>query len=357
MGVWRKKGKTAAIERVEPKNLCGIKRKGTTYALVLFPIIAAFAAICLGRYVMSPSTVFNILFSHIIPVEVAWTTIEESVVMRIRLPRIMLAALVGAGLSISGASFQGLFGNPLVSPHILGVAAGAGFGAALGILFSGGPLIIQVSALIFGVFAIFITYLISRIRKATPIFMLVLSGVVVGAFFQALISLLKYVADPEDTLPSIVFWLMGSFTGTSHRDLMIGAPLILIGIVVLLLLRWRINILSLGAEEAKALGINVERIKWAVILMATLITAVSVSLSGIVGWVGLIIPHIGRMLVGNNHRKLLPACVSIGAGYMLFIDTIARTATAAEIPLSILTAVIGAPIFAHLLRRTGGKWE
>ncbi|MGV8149245.1 MAG: FecCD family ABC transporter permease [Alkaliphilus sp.] len=333
------------------------KTNWTTVLLILLPFVALFTALCLGRYIIHPNTVFRILFSNILPVEAIWTTIEESVVMRIRVPRVLLALLIGAGLSISGASFQGLFGNPLVSPHILGVAAGAGFGAALGILFSAGPLIIQVSALIFGVIAVLITHLISRIRKATPIFMLVLSGVVVGAFFQALISLLKYVADPEDTLPSIVFWLMGSFTGTSYRDLMIGAPLILIGIVVLLLLRWRINILSLGAEEAKALGINVERTKWAVILMATLITAVSVSLSGIVGWVGLIIPHIGRMLVGNNHRKLLPSCVSIGAVYMLFIDTIARTATAAEIPLSILTAVIGAPVFAYLLRRTGGKWE
>lgn len=344
----------------EKARLCKAKiskEKAIAIAMLGLPIIAIFVSICLGRYIVSPGVVFSILASHVIPMEATWTDIQETVVMQIRLPRIMLAMLVGAGLSISGAALQGLFGNPLVSPHILGVSAGAGFGAALGILTAGHMTVIQTLAVVFGVFAIFITHAISRIRGGTPLFMLVLSGVIVGAFFQALISLLKYVADPEDTLPSIVFWLMGSLTGTSYRDLLIGAPLMLIGITVLLLLRWRINILSLGEEEAKSLGISVEKLKWIVIMAVTLISAVAVSLCGIIGWVGLVIPHIGRMLVGNDHKKLLPACVSIGAVYMLFIDNIARTATAAEIPLSILTAVIGAPFFAYLLRRTGGKWS
>lgn len=349
--------KTVVIEETALQKAREKKEKVITIILLALPIIAVFVSICLGRYVVFPDTVFRILASHIVPMETTWTAIQETVVLQIRVPRIIMAMLVGAGLSISGAALQGLFGNPLVSPHILGVSAGAGFGAALGILIAGQMGVIQLLAVAFGVLAIFITHAISRIRGGTPLFMLVLAGVIVGAFFQALISLLKYVADPEDTLPSIVFWLMGSLTGTSYRDLLIGAPLMLIGIVVLLLLRWRINILSLGEEEAKSLGISVEKVKWTVIMAVTLISAVSVSLCGIVGWVGLVIPHIGRMLVGNDHKRLLPACVSIGAVYMLFIDNLARTATAAEIPLSILTAIIGAPFFAYLLRRTGGKWS
>lgn len=325
-------------------------------SLVLLPILFFFISLCLGRYWVDPATVLNILSSYFIPVTPDWTEIEKSVITNIRLPRLLLAMLVGAGLAISGAGFQGLFGNPLVSPHILGVSAGAGFGAALGILISGQVGTVQALALFFGITAVIATWVISRLKNGTPLFMLVLSGVIVGAFFQALISLVKYIADPEDKLPAIVYWLMGSMSGASYDDLLIGAPLIIGGIVVLLLLRWRINILSLEEEEAQSLGINVQRTRWTVIAASTVITAASVCLCGIVGWVGLVIPHIARMLVGPDHKRLLPACISIGSFYLLFIDDIARTATAAEIPLSILTAIIGAPFFAYLLRRTGGKW-
>ncbi|MEA1961467.1 MAG: iron ABC transporter permease [Bacillota bacterium] len=331
--------------------------KLTTIILVLLPIMVFLISLCLGRYVVSPGTTLNILASHIFPIDQTWSSIEESVIINIRLPRLILAMLVGAGLAISGAGFQGIFGNPLVSPQILGVAAGAGFGAALGILLSGQMFMIQGLAVAFGIIAVVITYMISRMENGTPLFMLVLSGVIVGALFQALISLIKYVADPEDILPTIVYWLMGSLSGASYDDLMIGVPLILGGIIILLLMRWRINVLSLDEDEAKALGINVERSRWIIIVAATLITAVSVSLCGIIGWVGLVIPHIGRMLVGPNHKKLLPVCVSLGSFYLLIIDNIARTATAAEIPLSILTAIVGAPFFAYLLRKTGGKWS
>lgn len=326
-------------------------------ALVVLPIILFFVSICLGRYWVAPGKALSILTAHVFPVEVTWTGLEESVVANLRLPRIILAMLVGAGLAVSGAAFQGLFGNPLVSPDILGVSAGAGFGAALAIMLSGHVVLIQLLALAFGIVAVAITCALSRFKTGTPLFMLVIAGVITGAFFQALISLLKYMADPQDKLPAIVYWLMGSMAGTTYSDLLLAAPLILGGIVVLLLMRWKVNVLSLDEEEARTLGINVQRSRWVVIIAATAITATSVSLCGIVGWVGLVIPHIGRMLVGPDHRFLLPACVSIGAFYLLLIDNVARVATSAETPLSILTAVIGAPFFAYLLRKTEGKWS
>ncbi len=331
--------------------------KKTAVVLVILPIIFFFVSICLGRYLVAPGKVVNILAAQVLPLDVTWSSIEESVVSQIRLPRIIMAMLVGAGLSVSGAAFQGLFGNPLVSPHILGVSAGAGFGAALGILISGQAVVIQFMAISFGTLAVVITYLVSRIKTGTPLFMLVLSGMITQAFFTALISLIKYVADPEEVLPTIVYWLMGSISGVSYDDLWIGAPMILGGIIILLLMRWRINVLSLNEEEARSLGIDVQKSRWIVIIATTLITSAAVSLCGIIGWVGLVIPHICRMLVGPDHRALLPACVSIGSFYLLLIDDIARTATAAEIPLSILTAIVGAPFFAYLLRKTGGKWS
>lgn len=325
-------------------------------ALVVLPIIVFLISICLGRYAISPGTGFSILISRILPIEPTWTTIEESVIIQIRLPRVLLAMLVGSGLAVAGASFQGLFRNPLVSPDILGVSAGAGFGACLGILISGDTILVQSLAFGFGILAVVGAYMIGKLKTGTSLLMLVLAGVIIGAFFSALIGLTKYVADPEEQLPTIVYWLMGSMASASYKDLLWGAPPILIGSLILFLLRWRINILSLGEEEAQSLGVNTQWLRWLVIIAATVITASAVSLCGIVGWIGLIIPHIGRMLVGPNHKVLLPACVSIGAFSLLIIDDVARAATAAEIPLSILTAIIGAPFFAYLLRRTGGRW-
>ena len=334
------------------------KYRVTSLALLILPIILLAASLSVGRFPVSLDTVFNILASHVFPIEQTWTGIEETVVLRIRLPRVLLAMLVGAGLSISGASFQGLFRNPLVSPGLLGVAAGAGFGACLGILMFGGqPIAIKLLAFVFGILAVIGAYMISKLKTGSSLLMLVLAGVIIGAFFTALIGLTQYVADPEEQLPAMVFWLMGSIAGASYRELLWGAPLIIIGSSVLLLLRWRINVLSLGEEEAQSLGINTQWLRWFIIVAATVITASAVAMTGMVGWVGLVIPHVGRMLVGPNHKVLLPASISIGAMYLLVIDNVARAATAAEIPLSILTALIGAPFFAYLLRRTGGRWS
>lgn len=329
------------------------------FSLIALPIIAFFISLCLGRYGVSPGTVFTILAARLpfTSIEPTWSGLEESVVVQLRMPRVILAMLIGAGLSCAGVSLQGLFRNPLVSSHILGVSAGAGFGAALGLLLTEQAAMVQLLALVFGIVAVIIAFLISHQKSGTSLLMLVLSGIIVGALFTALISLIKYVADPEEKLPTIVYWLMGSLAGASYNDIFKGAPLIVVGIVTLYMLRWRLNVLSLSEEEAQSLGINVQRLRWVVITAATVITASAVSLCGIVGWVGLIIPHIGRMLVGPDHKILLPVCISIGAVYLLFIDDLARSVTAAEIPLSILTAIIGAPFFAYLLRKTGGGWK
>lgn len=328
-----------------------------TILIWLVPLVLAVISLGIGRFEVDFTTVVKILASHIFPIEETWTQMEYSVVMTVRLPRIILALLVGAGLSISGAAFQGMFANPLVSADILGVAAGAGFGASIGILLFGNGFITQIMALIFGLAAIGFTYMIGGVGKSLPIFMLVLAGVVTSALFNALISLTKFLADPEEKLPAITYWLMGSLGTASYHDLYLAGPFLLIGMAILIALRWRINLLTLPDDEAKSLGISVNALKWLVIIGATLCTAAAVAIAGIVGWVGLIIPHIARMFVGSNNEKVLPLSLALGGAYLLLIDTLARSLTAAEIPLSILTAIVGAPFFAYLLRRTGGSWS
>ncbi|WP_342559976.1 iron ABC transporter permease [Psychrobacillus sp. FSL W7-1457] len=334
-----------------------MKSKLIKILLWTLPIIVGLISIGVGRYQIDFIVQIQILLSQIVPMEQTWTNMEETVVMNVRLPRIILAMLIGGGLSIAGAAFQGMFANPLVSPDILGVSAGAGFGASIGILLFGNSFTMQIMALVMGMLAIGFTFLIGGVKRDMPIFMLVLAGVVTSALFQALISLVKFLADPEEKLPAITYWLMGSLGTASYSDLMIGGPIILVGILILYVLRWRLNILSLSEEEALSLGVSVNKLKWLVILGATLITAAAVSIAGIIGWVGLIIPHIARMIVGSNNQYVLPTSISIGAVYLLIIDNFARSLTAAEIPLSILTAIIGAPFFAYLLRKTGGGWN
>jgi len=334
-----------------------MKSKLIKFSLWTLPLIFGLISIGIGRFEVDFIVQIKILLSQLFPIEQTWTNMEETVVMNIRLPRILLAMLIGGGLSIAGAAFQGMFANPLVSPDILGVSAGAGFGASIGILLFGTGITMQIFSLLMGMVAIGFTFLIGGSKREMPIFMLVLAGVVTSALFQALISLVKFLADPEEKLPSITYWLMGSLGTASYSDLFIGGPLILTGIIILYVVRWRLNILSLSDEEAKSLGISVIKMKWLVIVGATLITSAAVAIAGIIGWVGLIIPHIARMLVGSNNQYVLPASVSIGAMYLLMIDNLARSLTSAEIPLSILTAIVGAPFFAYLLRKTGGGWN
>lgn len=326
--------------------------------LILLPSALFFVSLFLGRYFIDPVTVLKIIGLKLLhlPIEQTWTDAMEAVVVRIRFPRAVMAVLVGAGLSISGASFQGMFHNPLVSPYLLGVSSGAGFGAALAIMFNGSTALIQCLSFSGGLLAVILAYSLSRIYRISSMLMLVLSGIVVSAFFQALISLMKYTADTDDKLPAIVFWLMGSLGHARLDNIILTVIPMLAGIIGLVLVRWRINILSMGDREAKAMGVNTEFLKAYIIVCTTIVSAAAVSICGIVGWVGLVIPHVCRMIVGPDHRKLLPATLSVGAAYLLLIDNLSRLVIASEIPLGILTAVVGAPFFAYLLRKSKGGW-
>lgn len=281
-----------------------------------------------------------------------------AVIWQIRLPRIAAALLAGAALSAAGASYQNLFRNPLVSPDILGVAAGAGLGAIIGILLNTGPVLIQGFAFAGGLVAVFLVMLIaSTTRQTDRVLSLVLTGVVVGALAGALTSLLKVTADPFDQLPAMTFWLLGSLSNISMSRMLPALALVVVGLVPLVLLRWRMNVLTLGDDEARSLGVNVRQTRLIVIAAATLITASVTAMAGMIGWVGLIIPHIARMLVGPGFTKVLPVSILIGAGYLLTVDTVARTAANVEIPLGVLTALIGAPFFVWLLIRGKKGWS
>ena len=279
-------------------------------------------------------------------------------IVEIKRERTIIAAFaVGSALALAGTSFQSIFKNPLVSPDLLGVSNGAGFGAALAIILSSSNFLIQILAFVFGIISVSITYLISRAYKAGGILVLVLSGVAISAFFNALISCIKFVADPQDKLPEIIYWLMGSLSSvTIDKLIMITIPFV-IGIIILLLLRWQMNILAMGDEEAQSLGLNPTRIRLLIIAGCTLLTSAAVSISGIIGWIGLIIPHMARMIVGPDNRILIPASLSLGASFLLLVDNISRAVIPIEIPIGILTSVIGVPIFLYLLKRGYSEWS
>ncbi|MDF0535800.1 iron ABC transporter permease [Shewanella sp. A32] len=271
---------------------------------------------------------------------------------QIRMPRMLAAVMIGAGLAAAGTAYQGMFRNPLVSPDILGVAAGAGMGASVAILLGLSMLLIQSLAFAGGLLVVGLVCVIARFtQRQDPVLSLVLIGIAVGTVCSAMISLIKVLADPYTELPSITFWLLGGLNSITLSDLKIAAPLTLLGILPLWLLRWRMNLLSLPDEEASALGVNVVRLRAVFIISATLITASAVAIAGIIGWVGLVIPHICRMLTGANNQRLLPMAMATGAILLLVTDTLARTVSAVELPLGILTALIGAPFFLLLLMR------
>ncbi|OPX58167.1 MAG: Cobalamin import system permease protein BtuC [Methanobacterium sp. PtaB.Bin024] len=323
--------------------------------LIILPVVLFFLSFLIGRYPLTPVEVVMTIFAKIFPsLQVSATA--TTIVWEIRLPRIVAAILVGAALSVAGAAFQGTFKNPLVSPDILGVSAGAGFGAAVAILFVGVTLITQVSAFIWGMVAVTLTYIIGRSIKSSPILGMVLSGMAIGSLFGALVSLCKYMADPFEKLPQIVYWLMGSISSVDNSEVFIASIPIILGITILFLLRWRLNILAMGDEEAQSLGIETQKLRLIIICCCTLITAAAVSISGIIGWVGLVIPHISRILVGPDHKNLLPATICLGASFLLLVDNVSRTILITEVPIGILTALIGAPFFLYLLRRGQGKW-
>ncbi len=324
--------------------------------LVVILIMLFLLSFGIGRYSVSPADVVKILVSKVVPIDHTWRDALETIVMNIRLPRILAAMLVGGSLSLAGVSFQGLFRNPLVSPDILGVSAGAGFGAALAILMNADNWGIQISAFCFALMAVGIAFGVSRMVKGNPTLSLILSGMAIGSLFSAFLSLAKYIADPIDQLPSITFWLMGSLSGMENRDVLYAAIPMLAAISVLILIRWRFNVLAMGEEEAQALGVDTGKLRIIIVICCTMVSASAVCISGVIGWVGLVIPHIGRLLVGPNHKRLLPVCLLLGAAYLLFIDNIARAALSIEIPIGILTAIVGAPFFIYLLNRGGKGW-
>ncbi len=323
---------------------------------MLLPLVAVTGSLFIGRYAATPRDVVGALGSVIAPRSIVVSPTLQTAIVHVRLPRVLLAMLVGMCLSVSGASFQGMFRNPLVSAHVLGVANGAAFGAALAILFASPYPVVQLAAFAGGLLSVAITYGISRIYRAAPALTLVLAGMIVASFFASLISLVKYMADPLERLPAITFWLMGSLASASLRDLRMALPPMLFGIGGLMAVRWRINVLSMGEEEAQALGVDTQRLNAWLIICSTLATAAAVCVSGVIGFVGVVIPHIARILVGPDHKALLPASLALGGAYFILIDDVARSVTTSEIPLSILTGIIGTPIFAYLLHR-GTGWE
>ncbi len=335
-----------------------MKKSKFTYILIFMsPFVLIFLTLFNGRYPIPLKDIPRILaypFSRSTLINDTYSTI----IWNIRMPRAMLSALAGASLAVSGAAFQGLFHNPLVNSGMLGVSSGSGFGAALAILlFARSSPFVYIFALIFGGIAVFLSYTIGRIYNTTPTIMLVLGGTVVSSIFSALISLVKYMADPLNELPAITFWLMGSFASANAQDILIGAPPMILGIAGLILMRWRINVLSMGDREAHTLGISSSLNKLAAIIFATLSTAGAVCVSGNIGWVGLIIPHVGRMIVGNDNNSLIPVSCALGASFLIIIDNISRTLTGGEIPIGILTSLVGGPFFIYLLKKTkGGSW-
>jgi iron complex transport system permease protein len=325
--------------------------------LLIVALLAAFGlAVATGPFPLTGSDVAQAAWRLLGSGDSA-PTAGEIVLTRVRLPRVGAAALVGMALAGAGTAYQTLFRNPLVSPDILGVAAGAGFGAVLGILLALPVAGIQALAFLAGLATVVLVYLIAAaLRRHERTLVLVLSGVVIGALAGACISLVKILADPYDQLPAITFWLLGSLAGVKVDDLALVAPLVFAGLIPLVLMRWRIGVLALGDDEARALGVDVGRLRALVILAATLMTASVVAVSGVIGWVGLMIPHIARMIVGPNFGRLLPAAMLLGAAFMLVVDVLARSLARVETPLGILTAVLGAPFFLWLLARDRGSW-
>lgn len=329
------------------------------FAIAIAVLIAGLLlALTVGRYPVSLGDLIGVLLAKAGGPRGQISPAVESVIWQVRGPRVMAAMLVGAALAVAGTAFQGLFRNPLVSPDILGASSGAALGAVLGIFLSLGVFAIQAIAFIGGLVAVGIVYVIgASVRSRDPILVLVLTGVVVGSLFGAGVGLVKYLADPYNQLPAMTFWLLGSLSATGVPDLLPLFGPVAIGTAVLIALRWRMNVMSLPEEEARALGVATGPLRIAIVAAATLVTSASVATAGIIGWVGLVVPHLARSLVGPDFARLLPAAAILGGGYLLLIDTLARTLAQVEIPLGILTAVIGTPFFIWLLASVQKNWS
>ena len=320
-------------------------------ALVAIVIVATAVSLLLGKYPIEPTDAVCMLLGQLFPIDQFWTNQQQTLFFNVRLPRILLALMVGCCLAAAGAAFQGTFQNPLVSPDILGASQGAALGAAVAILVGASAFATSVAAFAVAILTVFLVLLISSRAKGNRILVVVLAGVMVSSLFQAGVSFTKLIADPTDQLPAITYWLMGSLTSAKMSDVALVALPMALGCAVLFAARWRINILTMGDDEAATMGVNARRMRVVILLAATLVTASSVAVTGMVGWVGLVIPHLCRMLVGCDYRKLMPASMLMGAGFLLIVDDIARLVATSEIPIGILTAFVGAPFFLYLITR------
>jgi iron complex transport system permease protein len=332
---------------------------------IVIPVLAgvvcltALVSLTLGRYPVGLADLARFLglpLSHGPAMSERQLQIIKNILVDIRLPRIMAAMLIGAGLSVSGAVFQSMFINPLVSPGLLGVLAGASFGAAVGMVLASSWWVVQFSAFSFGLIAVLAALAMSALNRGDRLLMLILGGIISGALFTSLLSVVKYLADPYEQLPAIVYWLMGGLSAVDRATVLTACGPIVGGILTLVLLSGYLNVLSMGDEEARALGVNVALLRLVFIFLATVISALTVVLGGMIGWVGLLIPHIARILVGPDNRILLPATALIGATYLLIADNIARLLFSVEIPIGILTSLVGIPFFALVLRKTKKGW-
>jgi iron complex transport system permease protein len=344
------------------------KTHGTGIRFLILALLFAlvfFGSFWVGRYDVSPLQTLRILADWLLrtlsrgrlALTQTWQVRAQAVVLNVRLPRVAAAALVGAALSTAGCAYQGMFRNPMVSPDLLGASTGAGFGAALALLLGLGYGAVTGLSFTFGLLAVLLAYLISRVSKIQTTLAMVLAGVMISSLFTSGTSFIKLVADPTDQLPAITYWLMGSLTATKVRDVQFAAWPILAGLVPLWLLRWRVNLLTVSEAEARSMGVHTGRLRVVVVLCATLMTAGSVAISGMIGWVGLVIPHFGRMIFGQDYRKLLPASSLLGAVFLMVVDNLARTVTTSEIPLGILTSFVGAPVFLYLILSGGTQRE
>ncbi|KNZ40735.1 FecCD family ABC transporter permease [Acetobacterium bakii] len=337
------------------KNI-SLKEKRLNFSALLVLLVVILGALvivslCMGRFPISIPEVIQVLAASIFPLPQVGDANVESVVLTLRFPRVVAAILVGGSLALSGAVYQGVFQNPLVSPDLLGVSSGACVGAAIAILIGIGTFGIQIGAFAGGILAVALTTTAPKLIKNSSNMMLVMSGIIVGGLMSSIMGIIKYIADPETELAEITYWQMGSIAKVLPKSILMVAPAMIVAIVIIMVLRWKINVLSLGETEARSLGINVKTTRRIVIICATLLTASSVCISGTIGWVGLVVPHLGRLMVGPNNMKLLPVSFVLGGIFLLIIDTIARTITSAELPLSILTGLIGAPFYFYLLKK------
>lgn len=339
-----------------------IEKSARTYRIRFLFLMAALVVVLaislmLGRFSLSLREIWQLLLSRIMQVEASWQNGAENVLFQIRLPRIAVAAMVGAALSVAGVAYQGMFRNPMVSPDILGASSGAGFGAALAILLGAGYFGISLTAFIFGMIAVFLAWIMSRFSKTNQTLAMILAGMMTASLFSAATSFVKLIADTQQQLPAITYWLMGSLSAAKQKDVLFLLIPTAIGMIPLFLLRWRLNLLTLGEEEAQTMGVHTRTLRLIVIICATLLTSASVAVSGMIGWIGLVIPHFCRMLFGYDYCRLIPGAAVFGAAFLVLVDDIARLVASSEIPLGILTAFVGAPIFFYLIVTGGAARE